>query len=156
MNMFNKLVNCIYNGLRLIVKRLTKLICFITLLASCFFVNVYAFDEGWLSPNRSAPDQMIKLAHAWPASNNFSNGRFSLVYERCIDIVSNFVEFSPTVSANSKFITEEKTDKERKQTKDMGIIIYELFKHHGFTWEICFLFGLISGGAFGWPPFTFK
>jgi hypothetical protein len=72
---------------------------------------------------------------------------------------SGFVEFLSLVTPQREVVPEKRTGKEGNEAKKLRVrpdsFLSELDDAGLYAWFLlCFIAGLIVGGAFGWPPFS--
>lgn len=122
-----------------------------TIFALCF-LQIVCLNEAFAAENRQPLYELVEVGHRglfsgwmWPSN---------LGQEPLSDRQSSFVKFFAFITANSKPVPKNKASKESDKPEDARVTIYDLLNAHGVFWIICFIVGLICGGAFGWPPFS--
>ena len=121
----------------------------------CFIISSNAFAKNPPAIKREVMLNIIKPMTVIIEPPRF--GAFELILEMDEFFFGGSVKLFPTISTDSKPISNYEAREESDKTEDPSVVsddLLQLLKEHWFNWVSMFLLGLICGGAFGWPPFS--
>ena len=148
------LTKCCNNETRFRIKNAAKGIAGYGLLAFLllFFIGM---TKAFATPEREALNEEIKFDSFWVMGQ--WTREFDLFEQPRANGLCSVVELSPLISIERQPVPQAQADKEGEEAEQHGVTLndwMDLLKKHGMNWILMFFAGLVTGGAFGWPPFT--